>query len=239
MDFDGGRSAPYHIKERRGKFIGSLWLGFKGLQWLLTEWATLRSCADLKGFFRFYRNGYSILEFSCLQNHHGRFVELAEYHGGAQRGGLRIPEGFRGKGWDRFAYEIEKFFLGKAALAQHKTGKFQNFRNGRLLPNRNMHDTRDFPAKISQSTGIDRQKDSGLLPNLPRATMDPDAPRPTRKFKFNWNPNTKTLRINKWEGERKKAEWVGLKQKAQGLRQVDKQAQGPDPVASREEVGPS
>ena len=69
--------------------------------------------------------------------------------------------------------------------------------------------------------------------------MDPDAPRPTRKFQFTWNPNTKTLRVNKWEGERRQAEWVGLKQKAQRLRQVDKQAQGPDPVASRDWVGPS
>ena len=57
------------------------------------------SVADLKGFFRFYRTGYSILEVSCLQNHYGRFVEVAEYHGGAQRGGLRVPEGYRGKGW--------------------------------------------------------------------------------------------------------------------------------------------
>ena len=75
-------------------------------------------------------------------------MELAEYHGGAQRGGHRIPEGFQGKGWDRFAQEIETFFLGKVTQAQHKIGKFQNFRNGRLIPNRNMHDTRNFPVKI-------------------------------------------------------------------------------------------
>ncbi len=82
LTFDGGRTAPYHITERRGKFFGSLWLGLAGLQWLLAEWASLRQVADSKGFFRFYRTGYSILEFSCLQNHHGRFVEVAEYHGG-------------------------------------------------------------------------------------------------------------------------------------------------------------
>lgn len=83
LAFDGGRSAPYHITERRGKFGGSLWLGFEGLQWLLAEWASLRTCPDLKGFFCFYRSGYSIMEFSCLQNQHGHFVELAKYHGGA------------------------------------------------------------------------------------------------------------------------------------------------------------
>ena len=91
--------APYYFTERRGNFFGSLWLGLTGLQWLLAEWASLRQVADLKGFFHFYRTSYSILEFSCLQNHHGRFVEVAEYHGGgAQRGGLRVPEGYRGKG---------------------------------------------------------------------------------------------------------------------------------------------
>ena len=31
LAFDGGRTAPYHIKERRGKFFGSLWLGHDGL----------------------------------------------------------------------------------------------------------------------------------------------------------------------------------------------------------------
>ena len=31
LAFDGGRMAPYHIKERRGKFFGSLWLGHDGL----------------------------------------------------------------------------------------------------------------------------------------------------------------------------------------------------------------
>jgi hypothetical protein len=31
LAFDGGRFSPYHITERRGKFGGSLWLGFEGL----------------------------------------------------------------------------------------------------------------------------------------------------------------------------------------------------------------
>ncbi len=41
-----------------------------------------------RGFFRFLRTDYSNLELSCLQNQHGRFVELSEYHGGAQHGGI-------------------------------------------------------------------------------------------------------------------------------------------------------
>ena len=82
--FDGGRTAPYHIIEKRGRFVGSLWLGFKSLQWLITTWRSLRKIEDLKGFFQFLRTEYT-LELSCLQNHYGRFVEICEYNGGAQR----------------------------------------------------------------------------------------------------------------------------------------------------------
>ncbi len=85
FDFDWGRTAPYHIIEKRGRFVGSLWLGFKSLQWLITTWRSLRQTEDLKGFFRFLRTEYSNLEMSCLQNHYGRFVEICEYNGGAQR----------------------------------------------------------------------------------------------------------------------------------------------------------
>jgi hypothetical protein len=35
LAFDGGRTAPYHILEKRGNFVGSLWLGLDSLKWLL------------------------------------------------------------------------------------------------------------------------------------------------------------------------------------------------------------
>jgi hypothetical protein len=55
FDFDGGRTAPYHITEKRGRFVGSLWLGLKSLHWLTETWGSLRQTEDLKGFFRFLR----------------------------------------------------------------------------------------------------------------------------------------------------------------------------------------
>ena len=97
FDFDGGCTAPYDITEKRGRFVGSLWLGLKSLHWLIETWGLLRQTEDLKGFFRFLRTEYSTLELSCLQNSYGRFVEICEYHGGAECSGIRIPEGFRGK----------------------------------------------------------------------------------------------------------------------------------------------
>jgi hypothetical protein len=140
LAFDGGRAAPYHITERRGKFYGSLWLSQDGLHWLLAEWSSLRQSTDLKGFFRFYLTGYNILEVSCLQNHHGRFVEVAEYHGGAQRGGLRVPEGYRGKGWARFEREVSSFFLRLAAPAKQASGPS---RNGNQVQVGKARDSRD------------------------------------------------------------------------------------------------
>lgn len=92
--FEGGRVDSYHIKEHRGHFCGSLWFGYRGLKWLLDELEVIcNSPTTLEGFFRFYRDGYRTLELSCLRNRGGRYLELCDYHSGAQQGGLRIPEG--------------------------------------------------------------------------------------------------------------------------------------------------
>uniref|UniRef100_A0A2N9EED7 Reverse transcriptase zinc-binding domain-containing protein n=1 Tax=Fagus sylvatica TaxID=28930 RepID=A0A2N9EED7_FAGSY len=118
LGFDGGRFDPYHVMERRGKFQGSLWLGLRGLRWALEEMGKLKDLASSQaGHFQFMRDGYRTLELSCLSNRGGRFVELVEYHGGAQRGNLRIPEGRRGVGWVKFESELRRYFLTKGVLA--------------------------------------------------------------------------------------------------------------------------
>ena len=150
LAFDGGRAAPYYIIEKRGRFFGSLWLGLKSLKWLLTTWGVLRQIEDLKGFFRFLRTEYSTLELSCLQNKHGRFVEIFEYHGKAQRGGICIPKGFCSKGWDRFVKELDSVFLDKAVPVKNLVRKP---RNGNENPNLESRDTRNFFAPIKQSVG--------------------------------------------------------------------------------------
>ena len=38
---------------------------------------------------------------------------MVDYHSGAQRGNIRIPEGSRGIGWGKLATEIGSFFLGR------------------------------------------------------------------------------------------------------------------------------
>ncbi len=53
-------------------------------------------------------------------------MEVAEYHGGAQCGDLRVPEGYRGKGWARFEREVRSFFLGMAASVMRSNGQSRN-----------------------------------------------------------------------------------------------------------------
>jgi hypothetical protein len=67
----------------------------------------------LEGFFEFLRDGYRTLEFSCLSNRGGQFVEVSEYHSGALRGSIRIPEGRRGAGWSLFEFQVRKYFLNE------------------------------------------------------------------------------------------------------------------------------
>ena len=144
LAFDGGHTAPYHIFEKRRKFVGSLWLGLDKLKWLLQTWVLLRQNSELKGFFRFMRTEYSTLELSCLQNQRGRFLELCEYHWGAQRGGIRVPEGYLGKGWNRFAEELNSFFLGKQPPVELRDGPP---RNGKI-PVTRARDSHDFPRVL-------------------------------------------------------------------------------------------
>jgi hypothetical protein len=105
---------PYNITEQKGRFQGSLWVGLSGLRWLLDVFAKLRNPNQtIEGFFEFHRDGYRMLEFSCHANRGGRFVEVSEYHGGNQRGSIRVPEGRRGAGWSVFEFQVRKSFLGE------------------------------------------------------------------------------------------------------------------------------
>jgi hypothetical protein len=68
--------------------------------------------------------------------------------------------------------------------------------------------------------------------------MNPDAPRPTRNTNFTWNPASKTLRINKNDGEARKAQWVSLKYKAVGLAHPKKGLQAQPENLSLSDPGP-
>jgi hypothetical protein len=230
LSFDGGRAAPYLIKERRGRFQGSLWLNLFGLKWLLGVMEQVRIKEDKKGFFQFLRSNYSTLEVSCLMNKGGRFLEIAEYHGGAQKGSLRVPEGPQGTGWLKLALEIGSFFLGKkevklaptkpmvaapAGGALTRTVKAMNGKSGVPGSSRDSRASHISVAPITQRINL-RDNCSNLNPSIP---MNPDAPRPTRRFVFEWKPKKYTLRITKNVGEARQAQWVHLKHREVGLAQ--------------------
>ena len=135
---------------------------------------------------------------------------LSEYHGGAQRGGILVPKGFRGTGWKRFAKRIESFFLGKEMPAKSLVG---NHRNGRVNLGIEVRDTRTIFEPITQSFGSSNPiKSAGLTSTSSRVQLDPA--HLTCKFEFKWDPFPNTLRITKFVGEKRRAQWVGLKHKA-------------------------
>jgi hypothetical protein len=224
LSFDGGRVAPYQIKERRSRFQGSLWLNMNGLKWLLGVIEQVRLKEEKKGFFQFLRSNYSILEVSCLTNRGGRFFEVVDYHSGAQRGNIRIPEGSRGIGWGKLATEIDSFFLGKdmkhlvspevAPVGGAPTRKVKPPNGKSDIPGSSRDSRTSIPlAPITPSA----QVGNGFSNSNSQVIMDPEAPRPTKKSVFEWKPNSKTLRITKNIGEARKAHWATIKHKAVGL----------------------
>ena len=224
LSFDGERVAPYQIKERRGCFHGSLWLGMPGLKRLLDVIEQVRNTRDKSGFFKFLRSNYSTLEVSCLKNKGGRFLEVADYHSGAQRGSIRIPEGSRGKGWAKLVQGLWSFFLGrdaplgKAISAGKAPVRVPATTNGK--PNNQGFSidpsaTSKTVAPITQALDL---RASYHISNA-RVVLDPEAPRCTRKTNFKWNSHTHTLRVTINHGETRQAQWVTLKRKAVGLAQ--------------------
>ena len=74
----------------------------------------------MDGFFEFFRDGYRVLEVSCLSNRGGRFLDISEYHSGAHRGNIRLPEGRRGAGWSLFEFQVRKYFLCEVVVPKHR-----------------------------------------------------------------------------------------------------------------------
>ena len=154
-------------------------------------------------------------------------MEICEYHGGAQCGGIRIPEGFRGKNWDRFIQELHSFFPGKAVPVETYVGKSRSVKE---ISNLERRDTRAAPAppipesskgkSVLESRDIREFKKESVGFILPRFKLNPEAPRPTRQCDFKWTPFNKTLCITMLVGGTRQAEWVGLKHKAIGLAQT-------------------
>nr|POE94931.1 hypothetical protein CFP56_64998 [Quercus suber] len=106
----------YAITENRGRYHSSIRVGRLGLDWTIACLVELgRWDFSKKHFFKRFRERYKILEFSSRSNKSGLFVEISEYHNGARRGCLCVPEGRNKGGWAFFELKLREFFLGKSA----------------------------------------------------------------------------------------------------------------------------
>ncbi len=133
-----------------------------------------------EGFFCFFKDG--------------RFVELCDYHSGAQQGGIRVPEGRNGASWACFVMELRRFFLGDIDAvvvdSSEKTirNPLHNVRNSKSL---------DFRRQRVIKEDITQRPNKELLKLITCAVMSKVEPRPTRRFVFKWNPHPNTLVITK------------------------------------------
>nr|POF06265.1 hypothetical protein CFP56_75259 [Quercus suber] len=133
LAFEGGRTDSYSINERRGKFHGSIRVGRLGLDWLIACLTELcRWDFSKQHFFKRFRENYKILELTSISNKGGMFAKISEYHNGAKRGCLRVPEGGKKGGWATLEKKLCAFFLGKSESMPGKEavaggGGFDNF----------------------------------------------------------------------------------------------------------------
>jgi hypothetical protein len=221
LAFDGGKVDLYHIMECRGRFKGSLWIGITGLRWMLDILVKIRTTNQtLERFFVFHKDGYRVLEFSCLANRGGRFVEITEYNSGTHRGSIRISEGRKGAGWSVFEFQVRKCFLGETqkhsavpassgrisvdGVTAERAGSSRNDETKRLWKSRKTRRTKSAPDLIPSVMSRNLQNGNSKL-----ALNEPS---PTRSFHFEWKPNSRTLRITLDQESRRKVSWVGLKE---------------------------
>ncbi|GMY39035.1 hypothetical protein FCV25MIE_34279 [Fagus crenata] len=219
LEFDDGRVDPYNIKERRGRFQGSIWLGHAGLKWLLELKGKLRNPQfNTQGFLQFFRDGYRTLEVSGMKNDRGTFIEISEFHRGSQQGGIRVSEGCGGVGWAYFEKELLRFFLNEKSPPMSCSVVGGQRQDGvSVNPGRKSDLGKGFVYGLL-AVEIHRPKS--------RAQLLADAPRPTRGCDFIWKPRHKTLRITCSEGNLRQAKLAWIKDLKQA-RIVDFRAQEP------------
>ena len=71
---------PYNIKECRGRFQGSIWLGHAGLKWLLELMSKLLNPHfNTQGLLQFFRDGYRTIEVSGMKNDRGTLLKSRSF----------------------------------------------------------------------------------------------------------------------------------------------------------------
>ena len=164
LAFDGGRMDSCSITEKRGRYQGSIRVGRLGLDWIIACLVELgRWDFSKQHFLKRVHENYKILECSSRLNKGGFFVEISEYHNGARRGCLRVPEGFHKGGWSFLERKLSDFFLGKLVS---KPGKEVVAGGGRFVKptsNPRNHVWKDINGHVKLGNDLDLEKQFSKL----------------------------------------------------------------------------
>jgi hypothetical protein len=96
------------VEGRRRNFSGLVLLGAQSIGWLVSTMESLLWFPGDKDFVRSFREGSKVLIVRRGGNVASRFLEVAVYAVGGQRGFICIPEGYEGRGWSKFVLELGK-----------------------------------------------------------------------------------------------------------------------------------
>nr|POE97245.1 hypothetical protein CFP56_60347 [Quercus suber] len=186
----------YSIIEKGGRHQGSILVGRSGLDWTIA--CLVELCQwdfSKKHFFKWFHEQYKILEFSSRSNKSGLFLEISEYHNGARRGCLCVPEGRNKGGWAFFELKLREFFLGKPTSRPGKevaagggglekstsNSRNQDWKNlnGNVISGRELYLENQFPyipGKLNQKESF------GGFQNLNKHTINRHARGPSAKW---------------------------------------------------------
>ena len=113
FSFNGGRHDSYAIHESSRHVKHTIWVGRKGLEWILACFADIRNWVPGKvPMCKWFWDNNKLLEFCGRLNKAGVFVVIVEYFGGARRGCVMIPVSSNRAGWSLFQREMRDFFTG-------------------------------------------------------------------------------------------------------------------------------
>ena len=118
FSFNGGRHDSYAIHKSSRHVKHNIWVGHKGLEWILACFADIRDW-DLGKvpMCKRFRDNNKLLEFCGRSNKADVFVVITEYFGGAPRGCVMIPTSSNCAGWSLFQRDMRDFFAGAKPIS--------------------------------------------------------------------------------------------------------------------------
>jgi hypothetical protein len=96
------------VEERRRGFLGSVFLGPRGVDWLLDILEELLRSSGSEDFSKSIRVDSKALTVKRGGNRNGRFLVVTTQAVDDRRNIIVLPEGREGRGWGRFAGELSK-----------------------------------------------------------------------------------------------------------------------------------